>query len=63
MPTLILPGLNNSGPEHRQSRRERMDATCVRVHQQERDAPRCADWVATLDATQASLDGEAVLVW
>lgn len=40
-----------------------MDATCVRVHQQERDAPRCADWVATLDATQASLDGEAVLVW
>jgi len=60
--TLILPGLNNSGPGHWQSHWERVDATCVRVQQGEWDAPRCGDWVATLDATLASLDSDAVLV-
>lgn len=60
--TLILPGLSNSGPEHWQTRWERSDPTCLRVQQAEWDAPRLVDWVATLDATLASLDSDAVLV-
>lgn len=46
---LVLPGLNNSGPEHWQSHWERMDNSCQRVMQDEWDAPVCADWVARLD--------------
>lgn len=60
--TLILPGLSNSGPEHWQSHWERLDATCRRVHQADWETPRCADWVATLDAAVASVSGPAVLV-
>lgn len=60
--TLILPGLGDSGPEHWQTRWERMDPSCRRVRQAEWNAPRCADWAAVLDATVASLGGEAVLV-
>lgn len=60
--TLILPGLGSSGPQHWQSHWERIDPTCLRVQQAEWDAPRCSDWVATLDATVASLDTDAVLV-
>lgn len=60
--TLILPGLYDSGPDHWQSRWERADATCRRVVQADWATPRCADWVATLDAAVAALDGDAVLV-
>lgn len=60
--TLILPGLGNSGPEHWQSCWERRDATCIRVMQDEWDAPKCADWVARLDETVATYDAPLVLV-
>jgi len=60
--TLILPGLFNSGPEHWQTRWERLDPTCVRVEQADWETPRCPDWVSGLDAAVARLDGEAVLV-
>lgn len=46
---LILPGINNSGPEHWQSHWERMDSGCRRLVQDEWDAPVCADWVVRLD--------------
>jgi uncharacterized protein len=48
-PVLILPGLNDSGPEHWQSCWERQDPSCTRVVQDEWDAPHCAAWVARLD--------------
>jgi uncharacterized protein len=61
-PALILPGLNDSGPDHWQSHFERRDDGCVRVMQDEWDAPRCADWVARLDATLAVQTAPVVLV-
>jgi uncharacterized protein len=60
--TLILPGLSSSGPEHWQSHWERIDPSCRRVEQAEWEAPRCADWVATLDAAISSAAGPVVLV-
>jgi hypothetical protein len=60
--TLILPGLSNSGPEHWQSHWERADASCVRVNQAEWEAPRCADWMAGLDAAIATAPSDVVLV-
>ena len=60
--TLLLPGLFDSGPDHWQSHWQRMDVTCRRVEQADWATPRCADWVATLDAAIATLGGPAVLV-
>ena len=60
--TLILPGLGNSGPEHWQSQWERRGAACHRVIQDNWDTPRCADWVARLDATIMASAGPLILV-
>lgn len=60
--TLILPGINDSGPEHWQSRWERRDASCRRVVQDEWDAPWRGDWVARLDETVARHREPLVLV-
>jgi hypothetical protein len=58
---LIVPGLWNSGPEHWQTHWERERADCRRVQQAEWDAPRCADWVATLDRAVRDADAPVVL--
>lgn len=60
--TLILPGLNNSGPDHWQSHLERRDRTHLRVTQNEWDAPRCEDWVERLSLTIRYMLGEFLLV-
>jgi uncharacterized protein len=60
--TLILPGLYDSGPDHWQSRWERLDASCERVVQREWATPQCAEWVATLDSAIASSSRPVVLV-
>ncbi len=62
MTTLILPGIGNSGPEHWQSHWERRDPTCRRVLQAEGDAPRCCDWVRTLETAVGSAPGRVLLV-
>ena len=62
MTTLILPGLYDSGPQHWQSHWERSDPRMRRVVQADWATPRCADWVATLDAAVAALDDDALLV-
>lgn len=59
---LILPGIGNSGPAHWQSEWERMDPSMHRVMQREWDAPRCDEWVRTLDAAMASSSAPVVLV-
>ncbi len=59
---LILPGIGNSGPDHWQSHWERQDPTCVRVMQDEWDAPACAVWIARLDDAIADQDEPVVLV-
>ncbi|MBI3790758.1 MAG: alpha/beta hydrolase [Gemmatimonadetes bacterium] len=58
----MLPGIGSSGPEHWQTRWERLDPTLVRVQQAEWDAPRCADWVQTLDAAIAAATAPVILV-
>ena len=58
---LILPGLGDSGPDHWQSAWERRDPACRRVRQDDWDAPRCADWVARLDAAVAAAPTPVVL--
>ncbi|MEV8097572.1 alpha/beta fold hydrolase [Kitasatospora sp. NPDC085879] len=59
---LVLPGYQNSGPEHWQSRWEAAGAGFVRVEQADWDAPQRTDWVAALDAAVAAADRPVVLV-
>ncbi|HEX2660556.1 MAG TPA: alpha/beta hydrolase [Polyangia bacterium] len=59
---LILPGINDSGPEHWQTRWERMLPVARRVKQAEWDRPACADWVATLGRTVTDTAGDVVLI-
>lgn len=59
---LILPGIGNSGADHWQSHWERQDPRCVRVMQDEWDAPACVVWVARLDDAIADQDETVVLV-
>lgn len=58
---LLLPGYQNSGPEHWQSAWEREDATLLRVEQADWDNPRLDEWVAALDAAVAAQPGPVVL--
>ncbi|MBI3567939.1 MAG: alpha/beta hydrolase [Gemmatimonadetes bacterium] len=63
LPTIfILPGLGDSGPDHWQSVLERSDRRCVRIAQDEWDAPRCGAWVARLDEAIARSETPVVLV-
>jgi len=58
---LILPGWQNSGPEHWQSRWEALHGY-LRVDQSDWMTPRRGDWMARLDEVLLGLDGPAVLV-
>lgn len=62
MRTLVLPGLGSSGPDHWQTHLERRDPTCLRVTQDEWDAPSCAAWVRRLDEVLAGEQAPVVLV-
>ena len=57
---LLVPGLWNSGPEHWHSYWER-EHGAVRVVQADWETPRCADWVATLDAAVAAAAAPVVI--
>lgn len=58
---LVVPGLYNSGPGHWQTRWEN-EFGFARVEQKDWDAPRCEDWVRTLDQTVAAQRLPVVLV-
>ncbi|WP_296223530.1 RBBP9/YdeN family alpha/beta hydrolase [Ralstonia sp. UBA689] len=58
---LILPGWQNSGPEHWQSRWERLHGD-RRVEQREWFTPKRADWVEALEAAVSAAPGDVVLV-
>jgi uncharacterized protein len=47
---LTLPGWQNSGPEHWQSKWERLDANTTRVEQLDWDRPELETWAAALHA-------------
>lgn len=61
-PCLVLPGYQDSGPAHWQSRWEALDATLTRVQQRDWDVPDRDDWVAALDAAVGASGQEVVLV-
>ena len=58
---LILPGLYNSGAGHWQTVWEAMLPNAQRVQQANWDSPNRADWVATLDAAIAAVEGPVLL--
>jgi predicted alpha/beta hydrolase family esterase len=59
--TLLLPGWQNSGPDHWQSRWERLHGY-HRVEQHDWMRPLRGDWSARLEETVADADGPVVLV-
>jgi predicted alpha/beta hydrolase family esterase len=61
-PVLILPGYDNSGPEHWQSRWEKAHPDYRRVQQRSWTEPVCDDWVAALDAAIVAAPAPPVLV-
>ncbi len=60
--TLILPGIDNSGPDHWQSLWQRENPSFQRIVQDEWHAPRCQDWVDRLNQTLKEMPGRTVLV-
>lgn len=58
---LLLPGWQDSGPDHWQSHWERLHGD-ERVHQHDWDWPRRGDWMARLDEVLLQGDAPALLV-
>ena len=61
-PCLIVPGINNSGPEHWQSLWEASSPQFQRVNQRDWDRPVCAEWVAALEQAVADAGPHTILV-
>ena len=59
---LMLPGYDNSGPDHWQSLWERAHPEYRRVQQRSWTAPVCSEWVAALDAAIVAANAPVVLV-
>lgn len=59
---LVLPGWQNSGPDHWQSRWQARHPHWRRVEQADWFRPHRADWLAALDAAAATASGELVLL-
>jgi predicted alpha/beta hydrolase family esterase len=60
--TLVLPGLNDSGPEHWQSRWETLHPAYRRVGQRDWDHPDLPAWLGALEAAVAGARGPVALV-
>ncbi len=59
---LVLPGWQNSGPQHWQTVWQEQNPALLRVHQRDWDAPVLADWVAMLSEAVAKARPPVVLV-
>lgn len=59
---IIIPGRDNSGPEHWQTLWEGKFFGCVRVAQRDWAAPRREAWVAGLEETVAAQPGPVILI-
>ena len=57
----VLPGLNNSGPQHWQTRWEELYGF-TRIHQRDWDTPDKEDWIHTINETIAPFPGEKVVL-
>ena len=59
---LIVPGLNNSGPDHWQSYWAKSLPNATRVVQRNWDHPQKETWIETLDEAASKLDSETIFV-
>ena len=59
---LIVPGLNNSGPNHWQTFWTKSLPSASRVYQHCWDKPQKEDWIATLDEAIRQLKDDTILV-
>ena len=59
---LILPGLQNSGPQHWQSLWEKEHPEFTRVQQQDWDTPKRTQWVETLDAQITAFGADNIIL-
>lgn len=59
---LMIPGFNNSGPEHWQTRWETLRGDCRRVELGEWDNPRRELWINRLDSAIKEAGGPIILV-
>jgi len=57
----ILPGLNNSGPRHWQTRWEELYGF-IRIQQRDWDTPVCEDWVHTVNEVIAPFPPEKTIL-
>lgn len=55
---LIAPGLHNSGPEHWQSRWQRLFPAFERVRQDDWEVPDLPRWSARVDQARRAVDGD-----
>lgn len=58
----IVPGLGNSGPEHWQTYFEKSGSNFQRINQKEWDAPKCEDWIATIDKAISNYDPSTIVL-
>lgn len=61
-PTIILPGLGNSGPDHWQSLWQARDPASRRFAPTDWDRPMLDDWLRALDAAVAAVPGPPLLI-
>jgi uncharacterized protein len=59
---LLIPGWENSGPDHWQTHFERGIPNCVRVEQRDWYTPRCTDWVETIEDFVRRYERNVILV-
>jgi uncharacterized protein len=57
----ILPGLNNSGPQHWQTHWENK-YHFIRIEQKEWGAPVCDDWISTIDEAVIKVPVEKIIL-
>ena len=62
MAVLILPGINNSGPTHWQTRWEQAHPAFLRVSERDWAHPVCEDWVETLEEAVKAFGPDTILV-
>jgi predicted alpha/beta hydrolase family esterase len=60
-PVLLVPGINNSGPDHWQSIWQRTQPHVARVVQRDWDNPVCAEWVEAIESAVAVAGGRAII--
>jgi hypothetical protein len=61
LPTFLIPGLYNSGPQHWQSFWEKTYGF-TRIQQKDWDTPVCADWISNIDAVVTQYPLEKVVL-